>query len=163
MMTGVDPEPAPQKLERAPAAMASRNAGAPNLKEPRAGAACNELFDVEFARTPEAEMALGNLPPKQAIDPDDLRRSVAVERGPVDDGEMIGDSVEWAEVAAGQTPGGIRDCAAFLEEDAIAQPLRASDVHPCRRQTCFEHARVRKGLTEPGEIALSVEALEKRA
>ncbi len=163
VVAGVGPEAAPQEFEHAPAAMARSDAGAADLEEPRARAARDELSDVEFARTVEAEIALGYLLPQQAIDADDLRRPVAAGRRPVDDEEMIADGVERAEVAAGQAPGGIGDRAALLEEDAIAQPLGAPDVPPRRRQTRFERAGARENRAEPAKVALAGEALDERA
>ena len=146
-----------------PAAVGRGDAGAADLEEPGRRAARDQRLDVEFERAVEAEIALGDVLPQEAIDADEFRRAVAMAERLVDHDEMVADAVEAADVAPDDSGGRVGSSAALFEEDPIAQLLRPPDVLLRRRQARLERAGARQHRAEPGEIALAGKTLQEPA
>ena len=145
------------------AAMGRRDARPPDLEKAHVRPPGDERFDVEFAGAVEAEIPLGHVLPQQAVDPDDAGRAVAISRGLVDHDQMVGHPIEAADVAANQPRGRIGRGAALLEEHAIAQLLRPSELLPGRREARLERAGAGERRSQAGKVAEAGEALQERA
>ena len=78
-----------------------------------------------------------------------------IARRHVEDKQMIAEFVEAADVAAHQRGGALRDRAAFLIKDLVAQPLRLAHFFLRGGEPDLEIAEAAEHARQAGEIAPS--------
>ncbi len=158
----IAPDAVPQQFDRALVAIGRQHAGAAELQEFQMAMARHQVVDAKFARGIEAAMRRRDLLALQPIGTDH-GRSVRVAGGVIDHQQMFADRIETVGVAAQQPRGEGRGRRTVLEEDAVAQALRAPDFGRARRRAALRASRAGRAARRPARCQACVRWHRDRA